>query len=76
MWRRTTFSNSGSAAAESQRGRLYRYSYNSTTKTYSLDAGFPVIITEGKSETLVLEKTPSGQLWVTYVEDSQADGQP
>ncbi len=30
-----------------------------------------MIITGGKSETLVLEKTPSGQLWVTYVQDNQ-----
>ncbi|HEX5689531.1 MAG TPA: hypothetical protein VFX76_05995, partial [Roseiflexaceae bacterium] len=52
-------------------GRLYRYSYSVTTKTYTLDAGFPVDVTRGRSETLVIEKAPSGQLWVTYVENGQ-----
>jgi hypothetical protein len=54
-----------------QWGRLYRYSYNATTNVYSRDAGFPVTVTRGKSETLVLEKTPSGQLWVTYIENGK-----
>jgi hypothetical protein len=53
----------------SQWGRLYRYSYDPATNAYSLDSGFPVNVTRGRSETLVLEKAPSGQLWVTYVED-------
>jgi hypothetical protein len=66
------FSSSGSASSSSsQWGRLYRYSYNSTTDTYSLDAGFPVNVTRGKSETLVLEKAKNGQLWVTYVESGK-----
>jgi hypothetical protein len=63
------FTNSGEpVSSPDQWGRLYRYSYNTTTDTYSLDAGFPVTVTRGRSETLVLEKAPSGQLWVTYVE--------
>ena len=52
-------------------GRLYRYSYNAATQTYTLDAGFPVAITRGKSETLTLAKDTTGKLWVTYVESSQ-----
>jgi hypothetical protein len=64
-----TFTTSGEpSSSPSQWGRLYRYSYNTTSNTYSLDAGFPVDVTQGRSETLVLEKAPSGQLWVTYVE--------
>jgi hypothetical protein len=63
------FSNGGEPTSNpAQWGRLYRYSYNAATKTYSLDTGFPVTVTRGRSETLVLEKAPSGQLWVTYVE--------
>ena len=66
------FTTSGAASSSpSQWGRLYRYSYNSATRTYSLDTGFPVTVTQGRSETLVLEKAPSGQLWVTYVESSK-----
>jgi hypothetical protein len=66
------FSSSGSAtSSSSQWGRLYRYSYSTATKTYSLDAGFPVNVTRGKSETLVLEKAKNNQLWVTYVESGK-----
>src|SRR5690554_49054 len=56
-----------------QRGRLYRYSYDSGTQTYTLeeDEGFPVEVTGGVSETLVLEKDAQGKLWVTYVEDQK-----
>ncbi len=46
--------------------RLYRYSYNSGSKTYSLDSGFPATINSVKSETLVLAKDSTGQLWATW----------
>jgi len=55
----------------SDRGKLYRFSYDAGTKTYTLDAGFPVDVTGGKSETLVLAKDTTGQLWVTYVESNR-----
>jgi hypothetical protein len=56
---------------DSERGRLYRFTYNVGTQTYTLDAGFPVLVTGGESETLVLAKDSTGQLWVTYVESNQ-----
>jgi hypothetical protein len=62
------FTTSGAPASTGQRGILYRFTYDSTSKKYSLDMGFPIEITSGKSETLVLEKDSTGQLWVTYVE--------
>ncbi len=63
------FSDSGEPSENpSEWSRLYRYSYNPATQTYSLDGGFPVTVTQGRSETLVLEKAVNGQLWVTYVE--------
>jgi hypothetical protein len=66
------FTSSGSStSSSSQWGRLYRYSYNQMSKTYSLDSGFPVNVTRGKSETLVLEKAKNNQLWVTYVESGR-----
>jgi hypothetical protein len=49
------------------RGRLYRYSYNLATETYSLDSGFPVNVNVDKTESLVLDKDLTGRLWVTYV---------
>ncbi|MCB0085416.1 MAG: PKD domain-containing protein, partial [Caldilineaceae bacterium] len=66
------FTTSGaSTSSSSDWGRLYRYSYNAGNKTYVLDAGFPVNITRGKSETLTIAKDATGQLWVTYVEGSK-----
>ena len=63
--------NAAAPAPAGQRGELYRYSYNATTKAFSLDTGFPVEITRGKSETLVIDKDSSGRLWVTYVESNK-----
>jgi len=51
-----------------QSGRLYRYSYNTSMQSYSLDAGFPVNVNNSKSEALVLSKDSTDQLWVTWVE--------
>jgi PKD repeat protein len=66
------FTSSGTATSSSSSwGRLYRFSYNSVTRTYSLDSGFPVNVTRGKSETMVLEQAKNGQLWVTYVESNK-----
>ncbi|MGH7492998.1 MAG: InlB B-repeat-containing protein [bacterium] len=48
--------------------RLYRYSYQSSTKSYSLDSGFPVLVNNAQSETLVLEKDSNGKLWVTWTQ--------
>ena len=58
-------------ASASGVGRLYRYSYDAGTKTYSLDSGFPVQISAKESETLTLTKDSSGQLWATWVEGSK-----
>ncbi|MFQ5858180.1 MAG: phytase [Anaerolineae bacterium] len=52
-------------------GRLYRYSYDSGSKTYSLDDGFPVNVTRGRSETLTIAKDTTDTLWVTYIENQQ-----
>jgi hypothetical protein len=52
-----------------ERSQLYRFSYDPLARTYYLDSGFPVEVTGGKSETLVLAKDSTGRLWVTYVQD-------
>jgi hypothetical protein len=50
--------------------RLYRFSYNATTKSYSLDAGFPIVIFQPSStsdlETVVMDKDSTGMLWATF----------
>jgi hypothetical protein len=51
--------------------RLYRYTYHVATGVYSLDSGFPVTVTKGKEENLVVAKDSTGILWVTYVESSK-----
>ena len=66
------FTTDGAASNTSSNwGRLYRFSYDSGSKTYTLDPGFPVAITRGISETLVLAKDSTGMLWVTYVQNSK-----
>lgn len=51
-----------------QNARFYRYSYSISTKSYSLDSGFPVNIKHKKSEALVIAKDSSGQIWATWQE--------
>lgn len=51
--------------------RLYRYSYNPGTKTYTLDSGFPVTFNDEKTETLVLVKDSTGQLWATWTKSGK-----
>jgi len=46
--------------------RLYRYSYNSSTDTYTLDTGFPVDITTHNPEAMTIAKDSGGKLWITY----------
>ncbi len=58
--------NGGTAPAE-----LRRYSYDSVNKRYTADAGFPVTINNVRSETLVIDREPSGRLWATWVQGGQ-----
>jgi hypothetical protein len=51
--------------------RLYRYSYNSSTDTYTLDSGFPVTVVTGGMEAIVLAKDSTGMLWMSYTRGSQ-----
>ena len=51
--------------------RLYRYSYNAQTDTYTLDAGFPATINNVRSESLVIDRDSTGQLWATWTQGSQ-----
>jgi uncharacterized repeat protein (TIGR02543 family) len=62
------FTHSPGPTTPSNGGLLYRYSYNSASKSYSLDAGFPVSVNSSISETLVLAKESTGKLWVTWTE--------
>jgi PKD repeat protein len=61
----------GAAASSSQAGKLWRYSYSAVTKTYALDAGYPVDVNAAKSETLVIDKDSTGRLWATWTQGSR-----
>jgi hypothetical protein len=67
------WTGSGVYAPLGDRGELFRYSYNAGV--YTLDPGFPVEVNSAKTETLVLEKDATGQLWVTYVQEDSTDGE-
>ena len=54
--------------------RLMRYSYNTTTKAYSVDAGFPVTTANKAVELVVMEKDSLGKLWMTYTYDNASSG--
>jgi trimeric autotransporter adhesin len=51
--------------------RLYRYSYDPATDTYTRDTGFPVTINSLKLEALVIAKDSTGELWATWQQGTQ-----
>ncbi len=52
-----------------QNARLNKYLYNSATKSYSLETGFPVDISTRKTEALTITKDTTGQLWAVWNQD-------
>ncbi len=65
------YSATGTTTIDSAKvGRLYRYSYDPATKTYTKDVGFPAVINQAITESLVLAKDSGGTLWATWVENS------
>ena len=66
------FAQPGAPSTNSQDwSRLYRYSYNAVSKTYSLDAGFPVTVSQGSAEAMTVAKDSTGRLWVSYAESDK-----
>jgi PKD repeat protein len=63
------FASSNSSVASGNPTRLYRYSYNPISRSYSLDSGFPVSINNVSSETIVLDKDTTGRLWATWAQN-------
>lgn len=54
-----------------QPANLYRYSYSAGT--YTLDAGFPAIITNNSSESMTIDRDSTGAIWATW---TQVAGNP
>jgi hypothetical protein len=66
------FSTCGcSTPAVGNPSRLYRYSYSAATKSFSLDAGFPVQINNTSTETLVIDKDSTESVWATWAQGSK-----
>src|SRR5215217_5066062 len=61
----------GQSAVSGTPAYLYRFGYDASTRTYSLDAGFPVAINNYKTETLVIDKDSTGKLWATWQQGNQ-----
>lgn len=51
--------------------RVLRLSYDPAARSYSLDAGFPVQIAGGGSESVTIAKDSAGRLWATYTQGSK-----
>ncbi|RAX45121.1 hypothetical protein DQ354_11940 [Arthrobacter sp. AQ5-06] len=49
-----------------QPAKLYRYSYSSGT--YTLDSGFPTVITNNSSESMTIDEDTTGALWATWTQ--------
>jgi PKD repeat protein len=62
---------SSSTAVSGYPSRLYRFSYDAGSRSYSLNAGFPVAINNVKSETLVVDKDATGKLWASWTQFGQ-----
>jgi Ca2+-binding RTX toxin-like protein len=61
-------SSEDSTPSPSDAMRLYRYSYNTGTNSYSPDG--VVDIDSQKSETLVIDRDSNGAIWATWVQES------
>jgi hypothetical protein len=57
--------------ASGTRARLVRLSYEPIARTYRVDAGFPVNISPGGSESITIAKDSTGKLWATFTRQSQ-----
>lgn len=53
---------------------LVRFSYDTVTKTYSLDTGFPVSLWTRATETVVIDRDTTGMLWVTFTDNNTTGG--
>ena len=65
------FVSDGSAAASGTPAYLFRFTYDPVAKTYAPDSGFPATINSYRTETLVMDKDSTGQLWATWQQGNQ-----
>ena len=63
------FTEHPAAATPGQSARLYRFSYDPASRRYALDAGFPVVINDARTEGVVIDMDSTGTLWATWQRD-------
>ena len=51
--------------------KVWRFSYSTNSKSYSLDSGFPVTVSSGGAEAVVLETDTAGVAWVTFTQNNK-----
>ena len=60
-----------SPTSQTDSARVSRYSYDPLLKRYSLDLGFPVTVSSGGMENVVLDRDTAGKLWVTFTQGQE-----
>jgi hypothetical protein len=59
------------AGLATQSARVFRFTYDPAAKSYALDPGFPVTVSAGGMEEVVIAQDTTGELWVTYTQNNQ-----
>jgi len=62
------------ASTSDMTAKLLRFSYNTATKQYSLDSGFPVALTTGAIEALIIDQDTLGNIWSTWTISNGSKG--
>lgn len=62
------------ASSSDLAARLLRYSYDPATRTYTLDPGYPIVLTTGAIEALVIDRDTTGRVWATWTASNGAGG--
>lgn len=66
-----SFAEGSSSTPTGQPAELRRFSYSPGPNSYTLDAGFPVVINDARTETLVIDEDSTGRIWATWVQDKR-----
>jgi hypothetical protein len=53
---------------------LTRYSYDLSTKTYSIDTGFPIVLWSRAVEAVVIDRDTTGTIWATFTDVNTSGG--
>ncbi|MEO8228379.1 MAG: PKD domain-containing protein [Chloroflexota bacterium] len=63
---------SGANVAPNGDLQVFKFTYNATTKKYTIVAGFPKVVAQGGTDAATIAMAPNGRLWVAYTQDDAA----